>query len=212
MSLETNWHSIQINLLVDSIYYHWRDRDDFFAGGDMFIFYCTQQLRDQDYRGADFLLVKNIDGRVKRESWVVWEEYGRCPNLIIELASPSSLAADLGKKKNLYEQVFRTREYFCYDPVTQHLYGWKLYGDIYEELKPGKHNCLWSQELELWLGKWEGGELFRINGPWVRFYKESGNEIKPVLTSAEADAERADNAEAELNKLRALLKEKGIKL
>lgn len=39
MPLETNWRRLQINLLDDSVAYRWRERSDFFAGGNMFIYY-----------------------------------------------------------------------------------------------------------------------------------------------------------------------------
>ena len=40
--LETNWHRIQINLLVDLTNQLWYDRTDFFAGGNMFIYYSAR--------------------------------------------------------------------------------------------------------------------------------------------------------------------------
>ena len=46
--LETNWHRIQMNLLIDLIYQVMteRGRTDFFAGGDMFVYYSYEQARD----------------------------------------------------------------------------------------------------------------------------------------------------------------------
>ena len=35
--LETNWHRNQMNLLIDIVRYRWREREDFFAGGNMFV-------------------------------------------------------------------------------------------------------------------------------------------------------------------------------
>lgn len=224
--LESNWHRIQMNLLIDSIHSYWQECKDFFAGGNMFIYFSIQQALNQDYRGPDFFVVKNTDGTLNRDSWVVWAENGKYPNVIVELASPSTFHIDLGEKKYLYEQTFRTREYFCYDPQKQHLYGWRLNNNgVYEELKADKRGCLWSQELELWLGRWEG-ELLRVNTVWLRFYEDECESPNLVLTRAEAEAERAEkeaaradieaqraqSAEDELAKLHALLKEKGINL
>lgn len=36
----------------------------------------------------------------------------------VELLSPSTAAVDKGTKKNLYEQVFKTRDYFVFDPFA----------------------------------------------------------------------------------------------
>ncbi|EDN69542.1 conserved hypothetical protein [Beggiatoa sp. PS] len=42
----------------------------------------------------------------------------------IELMSDST---DLGEKKDLYEQVFQTHEYFVFEPKNSHsLQGWRL--------------------------------------------------------------------------------------
>lgn len=34
--LESNWRRIEMNLLIDSLHYHWRQRTDFFAGGNQY--------------------------------------------------------------------------------------------------------------------------------------------------------------------------------
>ncbi|RIK42702.1 MAG: hypothetical protein DCC55_07910 [Chloroflexi bacterium] len=156
--LETHWHRLEINLLVDVVKEQRRGRQDFFAGGNMFIYYSLDQVRNRDYKGPDFFLVKNIDGSYPRQKWVVWEENGRYPNVIIELMSPSTADEDLGPQKTLYEQTFRTPEYFCYDPETHTLYGWRLGPDGYVEIEPDENERLWSTQLEAWLGLY-GGDL-----------------------------------------------------
>jgi len=129
--LESNWHRAQINLLIDVVYQRWHDRQDFFAGGNMFIYYSARQIRQQDYKGPDFFLVKEIDGSYPRQQWVIWEEDGRFPNVIIELLSPTTANEDLGRKKHLYERNFRTPDYFCYDPYEDQLWGWRLVDQRY---------------------------------------------------------------------------------
>ncbi|MCP4404946.1 MAG: Uma2 family endonuclease, partial [bacterium] len=59
-------------------------------------------------------------------------------------------------------------------------------------------------ELRLWVGMWQG-EFQRIKGTWLRFY-DSQDQL--VLTEAEAEALRAEAAEAEVARLRVLLAEK----
>ena len=101
--LESNWHRLQINLLGDALHQHWHGRTDFFAGGNMFVYYSLEQARTRDYKGPDFFVVTGADGTRPRHSWVLWEEGGRYPNVIVELLSPSTMAQDLGPKKDLYE-------------------------------------------------------------------------------------------------------------
>ena len=218
--LETNWHRIEMNLLIDSVHYHWRDHNDYFAGGNMFIYFNLEQARRRDYRGPDFFVVKAVDGTRDRESWVVWREAGRYPDVIVELASPSTMTTDLGVKKLLYERTFHTQEYFCYDPGTTRLFGWQLTHGRYVELQPNEHGWLWCEEIGVWLGSWQG-EFQRVHARWLRFYTNAG---QLVLTLAEAEAQRAEQqaqraeheaqraqaAEAEIERLRALLIEHGI--
>jgi Uma2 family endonuclease len=196
--LETNWHRVQINLLVDVVKQHWRDRQDFFAGGNMFIYYSLQQARTRDYKGPDFFVVKEIDGAHDRRKWVVWEENGRYPDVIVELLSPSTAQADLGAKKRIYERTFHTPDYFCYDPDRDQLQGWRLKDMRYEALRPDAHGRLWSAELHAWIGTWEGIYL-QQQAVWLRLFDTDGNLI-PTESEAEyqrAEAEAAARAEAE---------------
>jgi len=197
--LESNWHRLQINLLIDSIRQHWRGQTDFFAGGNMFIYYSARQVRNRDYKGPDFFVVKNVDGVKDRPCWIVWEEDGRFPNVIVELLSPTTAPADLGSKKQLYEQTFKTPEYFCCDPDTRSLQGWRLgRHQSYESLSPDGHGRLFSEQLGVWLGL-RDGTYQGLTAAWVRLFQSNGH---LVPTAEEAERERADAAEAEAARLR----------
>jgi len=204
--METNWHRSAMNLLIDSVHANWHDRNDYFAGGNMFIHYSVEQVLQKAFLGPDFFVVKNVDGTRDRRKWTVWEEYGRYPNVIVELTSPSTIKVDLGKKKQIYEETFRTPEYFCYNPDTRALHGWQLVHNAYVELQPNEYGWLWSGELNAWMGTWHG-EFQKINDCWLRLYHEN-EEL--VLTLSEAEAQRANAAEAEIARLKALLSEHGI--
>lgn len=194
--LESNWHRIQINQLIDSVRQLWRGKTDFFAGGNMFIYFSLQQVRNRDYKGPDFFVVKNVDPK-DRPSWIVWEENGRLPNVIVELLSPTTASADLGSKKVLYEQTFKTPEYFCYDPDSRNLQGWRLGQHLtYEPLEPNERGHLWSEQLGAWLGLREG-EYQGITAPWVRLFGDG----HMVPTGEEAGIQRAEAAEAEVARL-----------
>ena len=196
--METNWHRLAMNLLLDSLHAHWRDRTDYFAGGNMFVYFSLDQVRRKHYRGPDVFVVTNVDGTRDRESWIVWQEEGRYPNVIIELASPSTIQSDLGMKKTLYEQTFHTNEYFCYDPVDNEQWGWRLHDNgYYQDIPKNEQGWQWSQQLQLWLGSWNG-EFQRLQARWPRFYTA---QQELALTFAEAEAQRAEvqtqRAEAE---------------
>ena len=206
--LETSWHRTEINLLIDSLRHHWRDHTDYYTGGNMFIYFSFEQARTRPYRGPDFFVVLGVDGSYARDSWIVWEEGGRYPNVIVELLSPSTARIDKTLKKELYEETFRTPDYFCYDPGQQELLGWRLRGHRYEPLTPDERGWLWSEELQLWLGTWEG-EVSREWDVWLRFYDSEGRLVllpaEAEHQRAEAERQRAEAAEAELARLRARL-------
>ena len=160
-----------------------------------------------------------------RSPWIAWEEDGRLPDVIIELLSPSTAHKDRTEKRDLYEQVFRTAEYFLYDPEMRQLEGLRLSGRSYLPVEPDESGRLWSEQLGISLGLWHGKVDERV-GDWVRLFRPDGS---LVLTEgeaerqraeaehqraeaehrrAEAERQRAEAAEAELARLRALLDER----
>ena len=143
--LESNWHRLQINLLGDVLRQHWPERTDFFAGGNMFVYYSLEQARNRDYKGPDFFVVLGVDGARPRHSWIVWQEQGRYPDVIVELLSPTTISQDLGPKKDLYERVFKTSEYFCVNPDDWSLRGWHLDNMHYVALQPDPRGWLWAK-------------------------------------------------------------------
>ncbi len=198
--LENLWHRLQINLLDDCVHQLWRGRTDFYAGGNMFVYYSLQQVQRQDYKGPDFFVVKDVDGSYVRPCWVAWREGGRLPDVIVELLSPSTRSVDLGAKKALYERVFRTREYFCYGPdptqgAVPELLGWVLGRDGYEPLAADERGWRWSRVFGAWVGEWEG-EYHGARSRWLRLYDAEGQLIPTAAEAAQAEAERAQ-AEAE---------------
>ncbi len=124
--LETIWHVAAMSLLIDCLNYHWRDCNDFFCGGDMFVYFNIDFSKARDFRGPDFLVVKGVDKARPRSGWVVWEEGGKYPDFILELVSPCSENTDRVIKKQIYQDIFRTTEYFLYDPRTNETEGWRL--------------------------------------------------------------------------------------
>ncbi|ACK70214.1 protein of unknown function DUF820 [Gloeothece citriformis PCC 7424] len=192
--LESNRHRIAMNTLIRSAEVVLANRrEDFFVGGNMFIYYSSEQARNRDFRGPDFFAVLNVDGRVDRQGWVVWEENGRYPDVIIELMSPSTAKIDVGAKKKIYAEIFRTPDYFVFDPFDPNsLRGWHLNLDQgYQELTPNEQGWLWCSRLELWLGIWEG-TIGREEAIWLRFYDQQGN---LRLLPEEAAQQQADIAQ-----------------
>ncbi len=204
--LESNWHRHQMNLLIELIEYHWRDRNDFFTGGNMFIYFDRGNSLTRNYRGPDFFLVKNTTRNPTRKSWIAWNEEWRLPNVIVELASPSTITIDLTEKKRLYERALRTPEYFCYDPETLTLYGWRLKKGIYVPILMDDQGRMHSREMGLKLGLWKGEHL-RHDNHWLRFYTPDG---QLVTKFSEAADQRAEQAEGRLLKTARQMLSKGF--
>src|SRR5437016_2369396 len=101
--LETNWHRDAMNFLIELIRVLYRGRSDYCVGGNNFIYFSPQQLRNEHFRGPDVFLVKDVDGSYQREYWSMWDEGNRLPDLIIELTSPSTAEVDRTVKKDIYE-------------------------------------------------------------------------------------------------------------
>lgn len=223
--MESHRHLMQMLALIGTLRWLWRDRSDYFVGGNLTVYFSPEQSKAQDFRGPDFFVVLGVDGTRDRRSWVVWEEGGRYPNVIVELLSDSTASNDRGEKKTIYEQIFRTPEYFLFDPETGALEGFRLTGGHYAPIEPDEHGRLASDQLDL---------LFGVDDSELRFFTRAGHLIaKPEETAAEAvrraelerdraevarrvadeaiqradeQRRRAERAEAELAALRGMLR------
>jgi len=219
--MENPWHRDSMNTLINSLKHQWRDRRDFFVGGNMFVYYSLSQKMNIDFRGPDFFVDLGADRDTVRKSWVAWEEGGRLPDVVIELVSETTAYVDYEVKMELYRDRWRTAEYFCYDSRNHRIYGWRLNKFKYVQIYPVQGR-LWSEKLQMALGTWDGichGDA----GTWPRFFDANGDLIllsdeaeakraeaeakraESEAKRAEAEAVRANAAEAELAKLQAEL-------
>ena len=185
IEMESMLHYLQLALLVSCLDWLWRDRTDYFIGANLTIYFSRQQLRNRDFRGPDFFLVRNTSKR-PRKSWVVWEEEGKHPDLIIELLSNSTAETDKTTKKSLYQDQFRTQEYFWFSPDDLELTGFKLIGQEYQVIIPNQQGLLASEVLGLFLG---------IYQEKLRYFTPEGD-LVPTPEEAALQAEnRANEAE-----------------
>ncbi|MBF2028157.1 MAG: Uma2 family endonuclease [Oscillatoriales cyanobacterium C42_A2020_001] len=191
--LESEWHLRQILLLVACLEWLWRDRQDFYCAGNLTVYYNESQLKVRDFRGPDFFVVLDTV-RKPRKSWVVWDEGGKYPNVIIELLSSTTARVDRGEKKDLFQNTFRTPEYFWFDPQTgAEFRGFQLVNGHYQDIPPNEQGWLWSQQLNLYLGVLEGR---------LRFFSPEGQLIPTPEEVAIAEQQRAVKAEALLARYR----------
>lgn len=183
--LETYLHLQQMVLLLKCLDWLWKDRTDYFSAGNLTVYYSARQSKSEDFRGPDFFVVLDVE-KYPRKSWVVWDEGGKYPNFIVELLSSSTAKVDRGLKKQIYQNVFRTPDYFWFDPDSLEFEGFRLVSGTYEAIAPNEAGHLWSQQLELYLG---------VLGNALRFFTADG-ELVPTLEEATEEAlQQAEAAE-----------------
>ena len=193
IEMESTLHYLQLALLVSCLDWLWKDRTDYFIGGNLTIYFSRQQLRNRDFRGPDFFLVRNTSKR-PRKSWVVWEEEGKHPDLIIELLSNSTAETDKTTKKSLYQDQFRTQEYFWFSPDDLELTGFKLVGNEYQGIIPNQQGLLASEVLGLFLGIYqEKLRYFTSEGDLVPTPEEAALQAENRANEAENRANEAQN-------------------
>ncbi|MEA5536585.1 Uma2 family endonuclease [Crocosphaera sp. XPORK-15E] len=149
--LESDLHLQQIILLLTCLDWLWQEKTNYYASGNLTIYYNEEQLKKRDFCGPDFFVVLDTEKR-PRKSWVVWGEGGKYPNVIIEILSDSTANIDRTRKKDLYQNTFRTPDYFGFDPNTLEFEGFSLMNGQYQEITPNERGYLWSEQLELYLG------------------------------------------------------------
>jgi Uma2 family endonuclease len=176
--METARHREQMEVLIRSLQAHWSERHNYYVGGNMFLHYDPRSRKK--FRGPDFFLVMNVENR-ERKSWVVWQEGMRFPDVIIELLSDSTRNVDKGEKKTLYEQVFRTAEYYLYDPLSQEFTGYHLHGPHYEEAQQDARGQIYSPVTGLCLA---------MRNEWLRWITVEGNLLLSPMELWEQERQR----------------------
>lgn len=239
--VESSWHREQMNLLAGLLREARAEqrRTDVYIGANNFVYYSVEQAREvaaqvarrgaPEVRGPDVFWIGGVDPLREREGWVAWEEGGRLPDVIFELLSKSNTPAHREAKKDLYARVFRTAEYFVAGIKGRRLDGFRLAGGAYRPIEPEGRGWLWSEQLGLFVGLWQGRVADEEAG-WVRLYRPDGTLVPTPQERADAaerraveERQRADEerqradaaeqriqaAEAELARLRALVQEQG---
>ena len=187
------------------LYERYQGRPDVFVNGGAFVSY---DVTDGNRRVApDLFIAFDVDVAGIYENlpnfWI-WE-IGKAPDFVMEVASTSTAANDLGWKRELYQRL-EIQEYWRFDPTGGRLYGKPIAGErlvagTYEEYSlqydDGGSVRGHSELLDV-VFCWNGGD-FDVLDP------ATGMTIdKRVAAEARADAAeaRAIVAEAELTRLR----------
>lgn len=193
--LETDFHRLQMTLLIQSLEWVWQERNNFYVSGNITVYYSPQQRKSEFFRGPDFFVVLDTERKL-RKSWVVWEENGKYPNVVIEILSSATADTDKGLKKEIYQDIWRTPNYFWFHPIALEFKGFELIRGCYEELQRNANGWLWCQQLKLYLG---------IHESQLRLFTADGQLIQTPEEVAKKEQQRRQEAEQQMLEIEAVL-------
>jgi hypothetical protein len=132
-------------------------------------------------------------------------EGGKYPNVVIELLSSSTATIDRGKKKALYQDIWRVPEYYWFHPETLEFVGFQLVKGQYEEIVPTERGWFWSEQLGLYSGIYERQlRWFTAEGQLIPLPEEQERQAK------EQAQQEVAMAQQRIEQLEVLLRSQGI--
>ncbi len=182
---------------------NWFKGKKVFVGSKGFVFW--NRLNGNERVSPDGFITLDIDSDFVYQfpNYWMWE-IGKPPDVVIEVASPSTVSDDLGGKRDLYARL-GISEYWKFDPLGGELYGVALMGErlvdgeyVAYELNMGADGSVWSRSEALELDFYWDGERFDIRDPLT------GQTINPYII-----AKRARQARLELEARRSSMTEEG---
>ena len=191
---ETEYQYEPLTYAVAALKAHYRDRDDVYAQGDMFVYY---RMNDPSSVVApDVFVVFGALGNHKRNSWLTWREGDRQPDFVLEIASESTWHWDASGKRDIYAQIGVT-EYWRFDPTGEcfnpPLVGERLVNGEYRliEVADDDDGMLrgHSDVLSLDICVRDALELRLYDpthGEWLMYYQESQDALQAERTAREA--------------------------
>jgi Uma2 family endonuclease len=183
---------MEMDLLVDPLDAWLSDRDAF-VGGNMFVYFSPNQLKNHDFRGPDMFAVLDVP-KGERKCWVVWEE-GKGPDVVVELLSSSTASQDKRQKKEIYQKRLRVPEYFWFDPFNPRDFAGFTISDLaYQPIIPDPQGRLVSEQLGLALVLWTG-QFKEVNATWVRWATLDGVLLPTAEESARQAQQQAQQAQ-----------------
>lgn len=114
---ETDWH---INLLLDMrqrLAAWYANRPDVYVAGNLMVYYEPGKPRVFLSPGTFVAFGVPAKERLYYQTWIE----GKYPDVVFEYTSRSTRREDLGKKFRIYQDVWKVREYFLFDPLDEHL-------------------------------------------------------------------------------------------
>lgn len=115
---ETEIHRDNLLETVWMLQQWYKDRDDVYVSGNMFVYYV--QGNPRRHLAPDVFVVHGVPKHI-RDCYKTWEEPRQSLDLVIEFTSKSTSSEDLGRKLELYRDFLGVREYLLFDPYCEYL-------------------------------------------------------------------------------------------
>ncbi|MHC5762310.1 Uma2 family endonuclease [Nostoc sp.] len=169
-----------------------------FVAGDL-LWYSVED--DNKLRQAPDVMV--VFGRPKgyRGSYKQWLEDNIPPQVVFEIWSPGNRISKMAKKLEFYE-CYGVEEYYLYEPNVVDLTGWQRRNSRLEVI----------DQIVGWISP-RLGVRFDLTEEELQIYRPDGDRFLTFLEldrQRQQERQRAEQAEAQLEAIRALLQERGI--
>ena len=200
---ETDWHRDLMVQLIATLQQFYRDQPNTYVSGNLLVFYRPNDKRR--HISPDVFVVHGVP-KGQRPNYLIWEE-GKAPELVIELTSKTTRREDIHTKMARYRDELKVKEYFLFDPLEDYLtpsmQGYRLVSDEYRPIRL-KDGRLPSRVLGLHLER--SGVDLRLWNPATEHWLPTDSErAETAIEQAKSDRTRAENAEAEVERLCSLL-------
>ena len=211
--------------LRTSLEEHFRHVPNVVLEGDMFMYYEEGNPTASIAPDVYVVLGHDLGDRLVYKFW----EERKSPDFVLEVVSPSSETRNHEDKRALYARL-GIAEYFLFQPdamrAGQRLWGYRLWGRGYVELQAGASGELVSERLGVTLRP-EGAHI-RVRNletgndyPWHGELSDKYQALSKTNQALKAQVRRADHraeaemqarreAEAEIERLKALLGKAGL--
>jgi Uma2 family endonuclease len=191
-SAETDHHRLLMTALIETLDDHFAADPDVYVTGNLLLFY--EKGNKRRHVAPDVFVVKGVQKGL-RPNYLLWQE--KPPDVVIELTSKTTRAEDTTKKWGLYEGTLKVKEYFLFDPYEDYPDpSFQGFARVRGKFRPVGFVAgrLPSDRLGLHLER--DGIHLRLWNP------ATGDRLPTRPERIAAEAARANQAEAEVERLR----------
>jgi Uma2 family endonuclease len=205
---ESDLHRKIMNEVIDRLIARYAKRDDVYVTGNLLVYYVEGDPRVS--LAPDCFVVFGVPSGDRR-IYKVWEE-GKFPTVVFEITSKTTEREDMGKKFEIYQDTWKVKELFLFDPTEDYLdppmVGYRMSRGELKVIKP-VGGRITSKELGVTLER-DGTRLVLRDArtgrelllPAQAEAEEARRKLRKAQKERELAEEARDTERAELDRLR----------